>query len=248
MQAAAYLRVSTEEQAGENRYGLQVQKEEIRLFAQEQGLEIVKWYEDKGYSGADRKRPELKKLLADASQGVGFQKVLVARMDRVARDSYFAMFIEKELLRHDIELLSATEPMLNGDDPQKRLMKEIVRAFASYERELIAERLSAGKKAKAKQGGYVGGRVPYGYYVEQGEVKIDYPKAAVVRKVFRMRQRQRKTLQQIADELNREGHRTTQGVEFKPKQVARILEAKDFYKGYITYAGQKTRGQHQAIL
>lgn len=42
-------------------------------------------------------------------------------------------------------------------------MLEIMAVFAGEERRRIRERVTAGKRAKKAQGGYVGGKVPFGF-------------------------------------------------------------------------------------
>lgn len=59
MGAAAYLRVSTDGQVGEDKYGLAAQRQAITDFAVANGIEIVQWYSDEGFSGATLDRPAL---------------------------------------------------------------------------------------------------------------------------------------------------------------------------------------------
>ena len=58
----AYLRVSTEGQTGEDKYGLPAQREHITAYAAQEGLEIAQWYSDEGISGAMVDRPGLQEL------------------------------------------------------------------------------------------------------------------------------------------------------------------------------------------
>ena len=46
--AAAYVRVSTEAQAGRERYGLDAQRADIEGYAKSNGYELVEWYTDAG--------------------------------------------------------------------------------------------------------------------------------------------------------------------------------------------------------
>lgn len=85
MRATGYLRVSTDAQAGEDRFGLESQTEAIRNFAKGEGYNLISWYTDAGVSGGTLERPELQGLLQDSQTGQ-FEVVLVAKMDRVARD------------------------------------------------------------------------------------------------------------------------------------------------------------------
>jgi len=62
MRATGYLRVSTDAQAGEDRFGLESQTEAIRNFAKGEGYDLISWYTDAGVSGGTLERPELQRL------------------------------------------------------------------------------------------------------------------------------------------------------------------------------------------
>jgi DNA invertase Pin-like site-specific DNA recombinase len=66
---------------------------------------------------------------------------------------------------------SASEPDLDTDtdDPTKVPIRQIIGAASQYERAVIRGRMTAGKAAKAAQGGFLGGRPPYGFMLESGE-------------------------------------------------------------------------------
>ena len=247
--AAAYLRVSTEGQLGEDRFGLDAQREDIEAYAKAEGFTIVEWYIDEAVSGATIDRPALTRLLDDAAAGE-FAFVVVAKMDRVARDLMFQLWIEKELLSADVELISVAEPF-RGQDPTNVLFRQVIGAFAQFERARIAERLAGGRKQKAKTGGYAGGGAPIGYEAERGSkvLKLDGEKAETVRRVFELKDANPgASLQQLADRLNAEGYTTAQGCSFKKMQVKRILDRRDFYAGLYSYAGIEAEGRHEAIL
>lgn len=249
MKAVAYLRVSTDGQVGEDKFGLADQKSSIIAYAKAQGFEVTAWYSDEGISGATMDRTGLQDILNDASSGE-FKAVIVAKMDRIARDLMAQLWIEKELLRCDVELISAAEPF-RGQDPANVLFRQIIGAFAQFEKSRIAERLSGGRKQKAKNGGYAGGGAAIGYKVERGgkALEIDGEKAETVKRVFDIKaDRPDWSLQQIANQLNAEGHTTARGTEFKKMQVKRILDRKDFYAGQYQYSGIAAPGQHRAII
>jgi site-specific DNA recombinase len=104
-----------------------------------------------------------------------------------------------------------------------------------------------GRRAKAKTGGYAGGRVPIGYKVKNKELVIDDREAWIVREIFKMR-RQKKSHRKIAEELEERG---VLGRERKPigyTTVGSILSHEEFYKGVTSYAGITAQGKHPAIL
>ena len=141
----AYLRVSTDTQA-ENGQSLTIQLETIQKYCKEKSLNLVQTYTDPGISGSLADRPALSELLQEA-RNKKFEKVIVAKMDRLARDLFVQLWIEKELLIYDIELVSIAEPY-KGDDPMNIAMRQIVGVFAQLERGRITERLLSGRMKK----------------------------------------------------------------------------------------------------
>jgi DNA invertase Pin-like site-specific DNA recombinase len=246
--AAGYLRVSGEGQIGEDKYGLAAQREAVETYAKAQGYEVAEWYVDEAISGATLDRPELTRLLNDA--GGKFAFVIVAKMDRIARDLMAQLWIEKELLRGNVELISVAEPF-RGQDPANVLFRQVIGAFAQFERARIAERMAGGRKQKARGGGYAGGGAPIGYTAEKGAkvLSLDAEKAETVRRLFELREEcPGASLEALAGMMNAEGLTTAQGAIWRKAQVKRVLDRRDFYAGTYTYAGIKAEGKHEAIV
>lgn len=246
MKIAAYIRVSTVGQAREEAFGLDVQREAIRRYADQERHEVVAWYEDAGVSGATIDRPGLADLLRDA-EAKRFGLVVVARMDRVARDVFVQLWIEKELLKAGVEIVSATEP-LRGQDPMMTAFRQMTAIFAQLEKSIIVQRMKAGRRVKASRGGFAGGRPPFGYRALRGALEVDAGRSETVRRVFDLkRAKRRTTLQEIADTLNGEGRRTAEGKLFARVHVKRILDRKAVYRGESRYEGKMIEGRHEAI-
>src|SRR5689334_1828566 len=91
-----YLRVSTNGQA-EDGFGLEVQRERIEQFCKAEGLRLISVHADPAISGASdiTQRPGLISALAVAISGEASALVL-ARIDRLARDTLQALLIERE--------------------------------------------------------------------------------------------------------------------------------------------------------
>lgn len=247
IQAGAYLRVSTDEQA-ENGYSLQMQRERITAQITAKGWQLFKVYTDGGQSGGSLRRPALEEMLRDAAAGK-LQAVVVYKLDRLSRKQRDTMYLlEDVFLRQGIQLVSISES-LDTSSPTGRAMIGMLSVFAQLERDTITERLSGGRKQKAKSGGYAGGNPAIGYSAKRGQksLQIDREKAEIVRQVFQLRD-QGLTLQQIADQLNRLGHTTKQGACFRPTQVMRILKRRALYEGSYHYSGVTAKGKHSAIL
>lgn len=246
-----YCRVSTESQNGADSFGLESQRDAITMFCTANDLELVQIFEDPALSGSlpPLERPGLHTLLENLKAG-DIKQVIVTRLDRLARDTMLSLWLMKEINKLDAELVSIAEPG-RWDDPTQKLLLTMVAAFAEFEKSLIASRLSAGRKTKARQGGYAGGKAPIGYQARKGDkaLQLDEEKAVVVRRVFELRDSMPDaSLQKLADILNAEGHTTKEGKQFHAMQVKRILDRRNLYEGRYRYAGVEADGQHRAIL
>ena len=251
MRAVGYVRVSTENQNGADSFGLETQRDAIIKYCAANGLELVQIFEDPAFSGSlpPLERPGLHALLEVLKAG-DVKEVIVTRLDRLARDTMLSLWLMKEIKKLGAELVSIAEPG-RWEDPTQKLLLTMVAAFAEFEKSLISSRLSSGRKTKARQGGYAGGKAPIGYKAERGDkaLTLDEEKTSTVRRVFELRDtKPNASLKKIADILNSEGYTTKEGKLFYPMQVKRILDRKAFYEGVYNYSGVEAEGQHKTIL
>jgi DNA invertase Pin-like site-specific DNA recombinase len=246
--AAAYVRVSTEAQAGPERYGLDTQRSDIEAFTVAGGYEVVTWYTDAGISGGTLERPGIIALM-DAAAHRDFDVVIVSKLDRLSRDLMGSLWIRKELLRYGCQVLSVSEPF-DENDAAGRLFMQIVCAFAEFEKNRITQRLSGGRKQKAQRGGYSGGRAPLGYTATRGQkvLTVEPAGAAAVQRVYALRS-EGLSMGRIAAALNQEGFTTAEGGQFHDMTVKRVLDREPLYSGRYEYAGvTAAQGQQTRIL
>ena len=85
MNVAAYIRVSTDGQCGDDKFGLDVQKQIINEYCAKNGMTILRWYMDEGESGA-KERPGFDEIVYGEVSNPPTEAVIVAKSDRVARD------------------------------------------------------------------------------------------------------------------------------------------------------------------
>jgi len=159
--AALYLRVSTIDQHPET------QVHDLRLLAQQRGLQIVEEYVDHGISGTRARRPALDRMMADARRG-HFDIVVVWACDRLARSVRHFLEVLDELSRLNVEFVSFREQLDTGG-PLGRAVVIIVSAIAELERSLIVERVRAGMRRARLEGRHIGRR------------PLDIDRAAVLR-------------------------------------------------------------------
>lgn len=239
-----YIRVSTDNQVDDG-MGLEIQEDTIRKYCKDKKYELIKIYNDPGESGATiEKRPGLLNLLAEAKEK-NFEKVIVAKLDRIARDTFATLWIEKELKKYDIELFSISEPY-RWDDPAQKVFLQMISVFAEFEKARITERLVSGRIKKFDKGGYAGGNLSLGYVAIEGELKINQEEAETVRMVKKLR-KQRLSMQNIAQRLNNEHKATKRGGKgWYASTVCSILK-NPVYRGKIRYTGKTGMGIHEPI-
>jgi len=112
-------------------------------------------------------------------------------------------------------LVSVMEPDLCSDDPTRKLMRQILGAFAEYEATMIALKLRGARvRAAAKDPSYREGRKPFG--VRHGEQET-------IARVKELRT-QGLSLLAITQKLTAEGRKPRAGMRWHEKQITRILK------------------------
>lgn len=245
--AIGYIRVSTEQQANDEKFGIDVQKREILLYADSHDYQIVDWKIDE-MSGAKDDRPALNEILyGEEVTNPPFEAVIIFKNDRLARDTKLYFYYLYTLEKRNIKLLSTKEEFAEGND-FANIYRALLQFVAEQERKNIALRTSKGRSMKAQCGGYAGGRSPYGYKVENGRLVINEDERPIVEYVFKRLEDGASRLS-IADELTDLGYRTRKGTRFHDTNIKSIAERKPFYQGLYKYGKMNwVQGVHEPIL
>lgn len=135
----AYLRVSTQGQV-DSGHGLDAQEAACRRCA---GACLVGVIREEGVGGDRAERPALARALAMIKSGDA-DAILVHRLDRLARDLVLQEILLREIHASGGALVSATpgenELLRDPHDPTRTLMRQMLGAFAEYEKSVIALR------------------------------------------------------------------------------------------------------------
>lgn len=242
-----YVRVSTDGQVGEDKYGMDAQRADIEKYCARNEMQIVKWVVDEGESGAEE-RPGFDEIIYGEIMNPPYEAVVVAKSDRVARDINIYYYYKMMLRKKEIALISVSE-----DFGQFGAFASMLEAFticvAEMERANITKRTSSGRKIKASKGGYAGGKAPMGYMVVHGKLEINEEEAKVVRRVFELRD-SGSVLLAIVDALNEEGYVTRSGKQFVLSTVQSIVNNRKTYEGLYRYGenSEWVQGEHEPIL
>ncbi|WP_052406369.1 recombinase family protein [Clostridium culturomicium] len=183
---ALYCRVSSDDQR--KRETIDNQVDILHAYSEmKEDWIICNEYLDDGISGtiAFEERPAGKRLIEDAKKGL-FDAILVYRIDRFGRDTLSGLRASESLRKFEVEIISYTEPFdLNTPTGRYQFINYL--NMAELERNNILDRMFLGATRAAKQGKWLGGIVPYGYYVNNdGYLEVNEDEAVIVRKMFDM--------------------------------------------------------------
>ena len=119
-----YTRVSTQEQAKEGQ-SIDAQIKISNTYAKENKISIVDVYKDEGKSGSNTNRAGLQDMLAKVSNDTTIDCVLVMDTDRLARNTLDHLSIKALLKKHDVQLISISQPMID-DSPEGRFIDTVL--------------------------------------------------------------------------------------------------------------------------
>lgn len=145
--AVLYRRVSGEDQKKKG-FSLPDQREEQLEYSSRENFEVVREFEDAGYSGKFLERPDLDEL-RDLVANRETDAVIVSKRDRLARGIY-AGYLKNEFKRRGVELIALDS--VTEDTPYGELLENTLDNFSEFERVMIADRMRRGKRSKSKQG------------------------------------------------------------------------------------------------
>jgi len=219
-----YLRVSTETQA-ERGFGLAVQEASIRSYIATTGRRVSSWCRDEGVSGTKdaSERPGLTTALSAIRTGE-VSGLVVARLDRLARTLTVQEAVLAQVWRYGGVMFSADVgevPRDDPDDPMRTFVRQVMGAAAQLDRATTVSRLRAGRREKAEQGGYAGGRPPFGWCAVDGRLEPLEDEQATIRRVGELRGCGA-SLRAIAATLASEGREPRTG-SWSPAQLRRVL-------------------------
>lgn len=221
MSVYGYVRVSTKQQS-EDGLSLEAQQRQIEGYAMMQGLEIDEVYVERAVSGWKPfdTRPQGMRLAGCLLAG---DVIICSKLDRLFRSARDALVVSDELKKQGVSLHLID---LGGDVTGNGVSKvffTIVAAFAEFERDRIAERISDVKSNEREKGRFLGGSRPFGYRVcKEGNLIPDEVEQSLIQDVLKYRN-EGKSLRAIAETVSSEA------IKVSHVTVNRILKNESSY-------------------
>lgn len=157
MQLIAYYRVSTARQ-GQSGLGLEAQRAKVEQLAAERRAEVVAEFVEVE-SGRKADRPQLAAALA-AARKLG-AAVIVAKLDRIARDAELVLRLSREAAANGMAgFLFCDLPDVDATTSAGRLILSVMASVAEFESRRISERTREALAAAKARGVQLGGLRP----------------------------------------------------------------------------------------
>lgn len=243
--AIVYARVSTERQADEG-LSIDSQIDACQHKAAELGAVVLQVYRDDGISGTTDARPGFRAAINRCGAG-DIAYMVCWSSSRFARDQHDAITYKRELASHKTKLVYA-HSSLDLETMEGWMLDSIQQVMdEGYSRQVSADTKRSMIKA-AREGYFMGGRVPFGYEAvpaEDGRRQRLQPlvhEATIVQMIFR-HALEDEGAYGIALGLNQQGV-TMRGKKWSKNSVLYLLK-NEVYMGRVIYNrfDRKTKAQ-----
>nr|DAT81690.1 MAG TPA: integrase [Caudoviricetes sp.] len=182
MNAALYIRVSTDDQV---EYSPDAQQRLLLDYAKKNNWDVNEEhiFIDGGISGRKaEKRPEFMKMIGLAkSKEKPFQKILVWKFSRFARNQEESIVYKNMLRKDGVDVISVSEPIIEG--PFGSLIERIIEWMDEYYSIRLSGEVMRGMTQKAITDG-VPASPPFGYRLKDKKYVIEEDEAKIVRYIF----------------------------------------------------------------
>lgn len=244
--ALAIVRVSTAEQAREERYSIPHQRTHISEECRHRDLDLVHFFEfvqsgAKVLSGSSKERAEVLNFISDYNINI----VIVHELDRLARSMLDTLLFVDQLNKLGVAFISIHDGF-DTSTAQGQLQMHILSAFSEYFRKQLASKVIGGMVERAKQGKHMGRR-PLGYTVGSDGFMIDQQEARTIKMIYGMYLDQNFGLRAIADHLNGMGLKGIKGDLWSHNTIKDILE-NEVYTGTFLWSDIRVENNHTAII
>ena len=252
MNGVIYCRVSSKEQIEGTSLGSQ--RLACEEYARSNNIGILKVFVEQGESAKFADRTQLIELLDFCRQNKGkVQVLLVWKVDRFARNVGDHFNVKATLMKYDVHIVSATEPI--DSKPEGKLMETILAGFAQFDNDIRATRTVQGMRGKIKEGIFPW-KAPLGYRspTTKGEKKTepnqpDQPLYGLLQKAWKEFASGAYTKAEIRRLMDSWGVHAAGGTLLSSQSVDYFFQ-NSYYAGILVdpWSHEEHQGQHPAMV
>ena len=225
----SYYRTSSQANVGDDKDSKKRQEVSCDLYAKRNKSVVVNTFYDAGVSGSTNAldRPEFKRMI-EWCEDNEVRTILVEDVKRYARDIVMQETTYRTLASMGYEIISASGDVKFDDDLQSTLMRQMVGAFAEYDRKAIALRLKVARERKAKENEERGVRTLNGFGKCSGRKSYEEKDTELVREAKRLARRnpltkKKRSIRTISKILFDLGHTTSSNTPLSPSTIQRMV-------------------------
>ena len=235
--AALYMRVSTGCQA-EHDLSIPDQRSQLKSWCRAHDYEVAAEFIEAGASAGDDRRPVFQQMIERACDGEhAFDLIVVHSYSRFFREAFEQEFYLRKLAKHDVKVVSITQPVGDETEPVHTMMRKVIALFDEYQSKENAKHVIRSMKENARQGFWNGATVPLGYKLIEAEKRgakikrklaVDPVEAETVRLIFKLYLYGDGTsgalgIKEIVKWLNARGYRTRRSNSFGVGHIHKLL-------------------------
>ena len=232
---AIYARVSTEHEAQLSALENQIQYYD-EILARHSEWVLYDRYIDEGITGTSiHKRENFMRMLSDAEEG-RFDLIITREVSRFARNTVDTLQETRKLKKLGVEVWFTEDNIWTLNDEDGELRLTIMATLAQNESKKISQRVKAGQKVSFQNAVIYGNGNMLGYERDKitKEFRVCPEQAETVKQIYRM-YLEGHSLNDIKDELERQGKKTAMGRStWYIENISKVL-SNPFYCGTIIY-------------
>ena len=177
-----YLRASTNEQ----RQDVEHQKRSIEKYAKANDMKVDKWFSEyvSAYSTSinDREQIQEVKRLAEENR---IENLLVFETSRLARNMEDGLNVLDFFSMHNVKVYSIKDNKCINKEQIDKLFNAIQMFFNEQASRDTSARVKSAKRLARERGEWLGGKIPYGFKVENKKLIIDESKRDIVAELYK---------------------------------------------------------------
>ena len=211
-------------------------------YANRNDIVIVDTYIDRAMTGTNDNRVDFQRMLKDSNKQA-WDYVLVYKLDRFSRNKYEMATHKRTLKENGVKIISAMENI--PDTPEGIILESLLEGMAEYYSAELSQKVRRGMNESRQKGQFTGGKVLYGYKVENKKILIDEDKAETIRYIFEQHAAG-KYVKDIIASLAEQGV-LYNGKPFKINTVHNFLR-NEKYAGIVRYKDEVFTNIYPAIV
>lgn len=187
---AIYLRLSRDEEAERESISISNQREMLMNFIEGRSdLQFADEYSDDGYSGYDFNRPEFKRMIKNAENGI-IDCIVVKDFSRLGRNfQKTEEFMQRIFPKMGIRFISVHDfyDSNREQSASERLANPIINLMNEYHVMETSQKVRSVLEHYRQNGKFIGNRTVYGYTIKDKQLVVDPEAAKIVRMIFNLK-------------------------------------------------------------